>query len=330
VAVLERLGLAGEVGGAPFAGVRYHGFGVQVGAAFPRLPDRPEVPACGRGQRRLRLDAVLFAAARATPGVEAHEGEAVDGPLMEGDRVAGLSVGGLVVPARLTVAADGPRSALRRQAHLEGRASGQPRLGLRAHFRLASGVPHPELVEVFVAAGHEIYLTPLPDGEVAVAALTGERDRNARALFARWIGEHRALAALLDGAQQVSELAGQMPLESRARAGFRAGLVLLGDAAGFVDPVTGGGMAQALLSAELLARTVTGPGALDASWERLEDFDRRRRRLLRDGSLLAHLVVGLARRPRLARGMLRLMHATPPLYRHLVGVAAGTRPLLPD
>ena len=47
-----------------------------------------------------------------------------------------------------------------------------------------------------------------------------------------------------------------------------AGLVLLGDAAGFVDPITGAGMAQALVSAELLAQMLvrrSDTPVLDAS-----------------------------------------------------------------
>jgi flavin-dependent dehydrogenase len=325
IAVLDRLGLTDGIGGAPFAGVRYHGFGVQVAAEFPRTNG---VRVLGRGQRRLRLDAALFAAARATPGVVVHEGVAVEGPAFSGDRVTGLCVGGQEVHARLVVAADGPRSLVRRKGGLDGRARGRARLGLRAHFRLAEGAVTPPLVEVFVGAGHEIYVTPLPAGEVAVAALTADRDDNARKLFARWLGEHPALATLLDGAEQTTELAGQMPLESRARAGVRPGLALLGDAAGFIDPVTGSGMAQALTSAELLA-SIIAPHGLDASWERLEEFDRRRRLLLRDAGLLTRMVLGLARRPLLARQALRLLRARPPLYQHLVGVAGGLRPLLP-
>jgi flavin-dependent dehydrogenase len=323
VAVLQRLGLDAAIGGAPFAGVRYHGFGLQIGAAFPDASQ-------GRGQRRLRLDAALFEAARTTPGVDTCQGAAVDGLLFSGDRVAGVTAGGQSVRARLVVAADGPRSLVRRQAGLDGRARRSPRLGLRAHFRLAAGKPVPPLVEVFVAAGREIYVTPLPDGQVAVAALTAEHDGNARALFPRWTAEHPALAALLEGAEQITELAGQMPLESRARAGVRPGLALIGDAAGFIDPVTGSGMAQALVSAELLATQVArAPGVLDAAWERLEEFDRRRRLLLRDGALLTRVVLALASRPALARPTLRLMHARPSLYQHLVAVAGGVRPLLP-
>jgi len=279
----------------------------------------------------------LFATARATPGVVAHEGVTVDGPILEGDRVAGLAVDGQPVRGRLVVAADGPRSVVRRKGGLEGRPGGRVRLGLRAHFRLPPSALPPHLVDVFVGEGHEIYVTPLPASEVAVAALTEDRDGNARTHFARWLRLHPALAERLDGAEQTSELAGQMPLESRARRGVRPGLALIGDAAGFIDPVTGSGMAQALLSAELLARTIArqplhDPSArpiLDASWETLQEFDRRRRALLRDSALLTRFVLGLARRPFLARQTLRLMRATPDLYGHLVGVARGTRPLLP-
>jgi menaquinone-9 beta-reductase len=325
--VLERLGLAETVGGAPFAGVEYHGFGLHLAASFPAAKN---VPSYGVGQRRLRLDAALFAAARATPGVTAEEDAAVDGPLLEGERGVGVSVDGQPVRAPLVVAADGPRSVLRRKAGLEGRPRGRVRLGVRAHFRLASGVASPPRVEVFVGEGHEIYLTPLPDREVSVAALTAHPEGNARELFDRWRRLHPALCARLDGATQTSELAGQMPLESRARRGARPGLVLLGDAAGFIDPVTGFGMAQALLSAELLARMVAPERALTASWDRLQDFDRRRRALLRDGALLTRLVLALARRPILARGTLRLLNHAPNTYAHLVGVAGGTRQLYPD
>jgi len=326
VGVLARLGLDQALSGAPFEGVQYHGFGLRMAAAFP--PARG-CPAHGLGQRRLRLDSTLFDAARATPGVQAFEGASVEGPILDGERVAGLLVAGQEVRARLVVGADGPRSPLRRKGGLEGRPSGRVRLGLRAHFRLPDGAPPPRLVDVFVGEGHEIYLTPLPGREVSVAALTEDHDGNARARFAQWLRRHPDLAEILDGAEQSSELAGQMPLESRARRGVRPGLVLLGDAAGFIDPVTGSGMAQALLSAELLATMVAREGRLDAAWDTLQEFDRRRRALLRDTSLLTRFVLGMARRPFWARQTLRLMNARPDLYGHLVGVAGGTRPLLP-
>jgi flavin-dependent dehydrogenase len=74
------------------------------------------------------------------------------------------------------------------------------------------------------------------------------------------------------------------------------GIVLLGDAASSLDPITEGGMAQALLTAELLARYVTGHWRAGDGW--LRDYDRARRALLRDEQLLTPFVLG---RPSLAR-----------------------------
>jgi len=70
VAVLERLGLLEAVGGHRLAAVRYHGFGVSAESPFAP-PGRPGVVALA--QRRLRLDEVLWRAARATPGVRVFE-----------------------------------------------------------------------------------------------------------------------------------------------------------------------------------------------------------------------------------------------------------------
>ena len=57
VAVLERMGLAETVGGAPFYGGRYHPKNLTVEGRFPETQG---VPAAGRGQHRRHLDQVLF------------------------------------------------------------------------------------------------------------------------------------------------------------------------------------------------------------------------------------------------------------------------------
>jgi len=327
VRVLERMGLLDAVGGAHFAGVRYHGFGRVVEGEFPSYDSHT---AYGVGQRRWRLDGTLAAAARTTPGVELHEGVRVEGPVLDRGRVAGLMVDGQPVPAALVVAADGPRSIVRRKAGLDARIRAR-RIGVRAHLALAPGQVAPQLVEVFVGAGHELYLTPLPDKEVSVALLT-ERDAigDPRAALWRHIESHPALASRLEGARATGEVMGQTPLESRARRGSMPGLVLLGDDAGFVDPVTGAGMAQALMSAELLAARLIGRrgDGFDPSAAAMRSYDRRRRTLLRDSVLLTRLVRALATRPALAAGTLALMAASPRLYRHLIGTAGGTRRLL--
>jgi hypothetical protein len=143
-------------------------------------------------------------------------------------------------------------------------------------------------------------------------------------LFDRWRRLHPALCARLDGARRRASSPADAPREPRcAPPGRAARLVCSATRRASSIPVTGFGMAQALLSAELLARVVAPDRALAASWDRLQDFDRRRRALLRDGALLTRLVLALARRPVLARARLRLLNHAPDTYAHLVGVAGA-------
>jgi flavin-dependent dehydrogenase len=149
------------------------------------------------------------------------------------------------------------------------------------------------------------------------AALGG----HARAALARWIAEDARLRDLLDGALPLTDVAGRATVAGRARAGFAAGAVLLGDAASATDPLTAGGLAHALVTAERLAAHV--PRALAEGDVWLGRFDRERRRLLRAPTWLTAGLLAVVRRPPLARATLRFMRGQPRLMRRLLGVAAG-------
>lgn len=333
VAVLRRLGLATETGGQPFIGVRYHGFGMTAEARFPTSgsPGRGGPPVHGLGQRRTVLDTALLAAARATPNVRVFEGAEVEGVVRRGTRAVGLRVGGTTIAGGLIVGADGARSSVRRSLGLDGPPARRARMGMRVHYRLASARPPPALVEVFVGAGHEMYLTPLPQGEVLVAVLTepGPSAADVRSSLDAWIARHPALSERLRGAERISSPRGRFPLAQSARSGFAPGAVLLGDAAGFCDPITGGGMTQALQSAELLASCLSRELLDRGDEEWLWRFDRRRRAMLRDYTLVTRMVLALAARPSWARGTIAAMRASPRVMGHLVGVASGMTPLNP-
>ena len=324
VSALRRLGVPDGAGGAPFHGVRYHtGSRVAVG----RFPPSAEHGDCGRAQRRLVLDRCLFERAAHTPGVTAHQGVAVEGPVLEHDRVVGVRVGGDVRRAALVVAADGAHSRFRHRLGLNV-PEPRSRVGARRHYRLA-GRSAPPWVDIFLGPSREFYVTPLPTGEVLVALLAEAHavQPPLEPLFDRWRQEPPALRALLDGAEPVSPLL-VTPLAATARRGHAPGVVLLGDAAGFIDPITGGGMAQALVTSERLAQFIVSRGAEQAdAW--LPQFEREREALLHDYRRLTRGVLALARRPLLARAALAGLSWTPPLFSHLVGVSAGTRSLLP-
>jgi flavin-dependent dehydrogenase len=243
VAALRRLGVDAAIEGAPFYGIRYH-FRRQI--AEGRFPAQNGEPALGLGLRRLYFDHILFRMAAEAAGVAAHEGVRVEAPLLENGRVVGVVAEGQARRARLVVAADGVHSTLRHALGLE-RPPRRRRLGVCVHFRLAEGRLQPPWVDVFVARGHELYVTPLPRHELLVAALTdaGSFAGPLDGMFRRWYLEQRELAERLEGAQQLTEMAGMYPLSGRALRGYAPGIVLHGDAAGFLDPITGGGMTQA-------------------------------------------------------------------------------------
>ncbi len=323
VAVLQRLGLAAAIGGAPFQGVRYHFGGLVAEGCFPRVDGLPGV---GYGQRRKHLDHALFRAAAASPGVNARCGALVSAPLFEDDRVTGVIVDGQPHRASLVVAADGSHSPIRQALGLDAPVC-RKRFGMRAHFRLAPGQPQAEWVDVFVGEGYELYVTPLPNREFGVAALSDvlPHGGSAERSFWGWALAQPGIATRLEGAQQVSDLIGASPLERRARSGFAPGVVLLGDAAGSTDPITGGGMAQALMAAELLAGCVVAHlrsrSKTDVAW--LAAFDRQRRAMLRNYRAVTRMTLWLAEHRRLAQGAVLSLRLMPALFSHLLGICAG-------
>jgi flavin-dependent dehydrogenase len=182
-------------------------------------------------------------------------------------------------------------------------------------------------VDVFVSQGYELYVTPLPKGEVSIAGLThaDKLSQPTERLFQNWWKSQPILASRLEGAKQISALLASSPLSGRARSGVAPGIVLLGDAAGAVDPITGCGMTLAVLTAELLAKCVSCNLNRDDEW--LWDFERERQALLRDHCFLTNLLLYLSDHPRLAYWLLSTMRISPSLFSHLVGVSGGVRRL---
>ncbi len=323
VAALGRLGLASRIPGAPFWGVRYHFDGEMAAVDFPKIAG---LSTPGRGFRRRDLDRALFEEAARTPNVAAYAGARIERPLVENGRVRGVIIEGETRRAALVVAADGSNSRLRHALGLNIPVRSK-RVGMRAHFRLAPGIADEEWVNVILGEQHELYVTPLPQRELLVGALAEGSAVIAplERTFQRWVFAQPKLAAWLDGAEQVSDLLSYAPLSGRARRGWLPGFILLGDAAGSTDPITGGGMTQALLTAELLAGDVALAGVENSDW--LAEFDRKRNAMLRDYRRLTGAMLWLATRPWMARQAFRALRRSPVLFSHLLGVSGGVRRL---
>ena len=321
-------------GGQPFRGILYHCHGVVARGDF-------QDGALGRGIRRRHLDSAMRDRCAAV-GVELIEAtvKAVDvdgiGPVAGGGRHAPVQVtlnDGRRLEGRVLVGADGPRSLVRHSLGLDDGVPRRPRYALRQHFTLADGAEMPDRVEVHVQSGHELYVTPVEPGVVGVAALLEKPTMTALE------GPKTArLRSLIDGCAPLQErLAGSIavdealacgPLRVRAKAVFKGPAVLVGDAAGYVDAITGEGMSLALhtaLSASSAIEAVLGGASPSTAFER---YARDRQSVFRDHALLTFGLVELARRPFFARRAIARLAKEPALFTRLLAVNDGARSLL--
>jgi flavin-dependent dehydrogenase len=159
----------------------------------------------------------------------------------------------LRIPGSLTIAADGRRSVL---AHSLGLVQHPAKPRRWAFGAYATGVTGVETVgEMHIRAGHYIGVAPVRDGVVNVCVVTGPKPEGRRPAEVVWNHVRRdpGLAARFATASLVSGVRVLGPLALDARGAGIDGLLLAGDSAGFVDPMTGDGLRLAMTGAALAA-----------------------------------------------------------------------------
>jgi flavin-dependent dehydrogenase len=292
---------------APLRGIRYvQEDGARVEARFRDGE--------GLGVRRVALESALRERALAA-GAELRQGAVRK---VVAHDVATLETDSGPVEARLAVAADGVNSPLRRAAGLDGGAGAPRRFGLRRHVRMA---PWTDFVEIHWTDGCEAYATPVGPGTVNIAFLW--HGAFAHPTWESLLGLFPRLCDQVDGAATGSEERGSGPLAQAARARFAHRLALVGDAAGYVDAITGQGLTLALLSAERLVaalpRDLADPGALAAALRR---YDASLRGEWIRYAIPARSLLALARRPELRKRGVRLCAQHPALFAALLRAVA--------
>jgi len=251
VAALRDLGVR-DLAGRAFTGVRYSDAHAPQRAAAADFADGP-----GLGVRRVTLHARLTARA-AEVGVEMRQTRAEDVDV----RADVVRVGGL--RARWAIAADGLHSPTRAALGLALRPSRAPRFGIRRHFAVR---PWSDRVEILLAPGAEAYVTPVGAELVGVAILF-----EGRGVYEELLARFPTLRARLGGASAATAARGAGPFEQRVRARvFRDRLLLVGDAAGYCDALTGEGIALGLQTARAAVRCLREgrPEAYEAAWRAL-------------------------------------------------------------
>ncbi|MEV6791993.1 NAD(P)/FAD-dependent oxidoreductase [Streptomyces sp. NPDC051320] len=267
VAALRALGVG--VQGRELQGIRYLDREHRAEARFRE--------GTGLGVRRTVLHTALHRRAREV-GVRIIDGR-IGGVRQDAHSV---TAGGLT--ARWLIAADGLHSPLRRRLGLDLPARGPGRYGLRRHYQCT---PWTDLVEVHWSRNGEAYVTPVGHDLVGVAVLSHSRQG-----YDAHLAGFPALSAALRG-PYASTVRGAGPLRQRVRRRVAGRVLLVGDAAGYVDALTGEGIALALATAGAAVRCLLAgqPQDYERAWTALT----RRHRLLTGALLTASRTPGTAR-----------------------------------
>ena len=254
-------GLGIDPPGRALRGIRYLDGDRQVNATFHA--------GVGRGVRRTVLHAAMQEAAEAA------------GVRFVNDDVGDVTQDGASVcagpfRARYLAAADGLHSPIRRELGLARPSGGTRRWGIRRHVEVA---PWTDSVEVHWAPGSEAYVTPVADDCVGIAILSSTRGG-----FDAHFEEFPQLKERVRGHEHGEDRAAG-PLWQKVTSRTAGRVLLVGDAAGYIDALTGEGMGLAFGAAEALVDCVVADliGEYDRRWRRLT----RRYRLLTAGLVRA-------------------------------------------
>ena len=255
LAELTSLGV--DPAGMPLRGIAYVSEHRRAEARFRSGP--------GRGVRRTTLHAALAARAKE------QDTDWIRTKVTSVQQDAhGVTAAG--VRAKWLVGADGLHSTVRRAVGINAAAGTPRRYGVRWHFKVPAWS---EFVEVYWSRWGEAYVTPVEPDLVGVAILS--RGQPDLAWFPR-------LAQHLEGASR-GQARGCGPMRQVVSRRVAGRVLLVGDAAGYEDALTGEGVSLAVKQAAAAVNAIVNdaPSSYEAAWHR----ETRDYRLLTRGLVLA-------------------------------------------
>jgi len=179
---------------------------------------------------------------------------------------------------------------------------GVRRYGLRRHYRIS---PWTDLVEVHWSSVGEAYVTPVAPDLVGVAVLCA-RGRGPARSYDALLAHFPALAERLAGVPAVGGVLGAGPLRQRVGRRVAGRLLLVGDAAGYVDALTGEGIAMGLRTAKAAVACLAA--------DRPQDYERAWHSITREYRVLTRTLVEATRVPLIRRHLVPAATATPWLF----------------
>jgi len=225
------------------------------------------------------------------------------------------------IRARVVIAADGRASRLATALALSRFAKSPQRWAYGAYFSHVDGLTaHGEM---HIRADGYVGVAPLPEGVANVCVVRSRAHltagQEADRVITRGIGADPALAERFAGARRISDISVLGPLGIDSSAPGCPGLLLAGDAAGFVDPMTGDGLRFAISGGELAARAALVE--LESGVPAFEQLRAWRTREFAGKWRINRTLRALVESPRALWCAARAAQAWPAPVTHLIGVA---------
>ncbi|MCC7061566.1 MAG: NAD(P)/FAD-dependent oxidoreductase [Planctomycetes bacterium] len=333
---LQDLGVEAEVramGPMLVRGMHLNGYGQAATGRFRQLPAATTPQLAGFGIRRERFDELLRAASERAGAVWMPRHEFVALRRANDGRVIGAQLrdaGGALIDceARWVIGADGVHSRVARDLSVQRRVAWLDQFALVTHFR---GVTADPCAEVHLLPGGFFAATTVDEDLFSVNLVVPRRSLRERSA-ADWdafVASHfegaPLLAERLAHAERVAPWRGIGPFAHTTRAQTFPGAALVGDASGYVDPLTGEGIYFALFGAralgEALAAALAQPGKSENA---MATYRQARRRELVPRMRASSLLQRALRHPWLVRAFLKRAASWPALADLIVTLSGDT------
>ena len=332
--LLDEVGLRQAVldaGACSISQMEIHGFGRKARGGYMARDCQPGTYIHGLALRREILDELSLRAAEREPSVHLFEGRRATTLLrredgcVDGVTLAPNGRGAEEIRADFTIGADGLRSLVAREMGVYRSVESLEKLAFV--FRFAGVEPQDHAEVHFVDRGYVI-AAPVDGGLITVNLIVEKADwagGDKLAFLLRKLAQAPMLARKLEEAVPTGEILAIGPLASTTEAQVFDGAALVGDACGFVDPLTGEGLYFAMRGAALLAPALDhalATGRRDAAV--LRGYARARRREFGARFVLARGLQRGLRRPGIARTVLSLLSSRPRLMDLLLTVTGDS------
>ena len=287
-------------------GVTFSGpYGDEAAIPFTKALDKPVAP--GFVCDRVTFDNLVYEQA-VEAGAEIWTEAQVTGLLREGTKVVGVTVKRegeeVEVRAPITIGADGAYSVVVRELGMDQLHEGHYCAGLRWYWQGVTGfheLNHIEIHFVDESIPGYFWIFPMADGRANVglgmlSSVIKKQDIKLKPLL-RQLVEHPRFKDRFANAEPIDSIKGWgLPLGSKPRQMAGDGWMLIGDAASLIDPFTGEGIGNAMVSAEKAAAwTQKAKEANDYSGAFLQGYQRETLDYLGNELKLSHAMQKLGR-----------------------------------